>query len=68
MGYPVTDIYGFGTIRNNTALKLHGSNCRIKSCFGTIRNNTALKQPIPKVTTYASFGTIRNNTALKLVE
>ena len=42
MTQPITS-HGFGTIRNNTALK-HlqiKKSCRIR--FGTIRNNTALK-------------------------
>ena len=34
----------FGTIRNNTALKLIAMIFKWKACFGTIRNNTALKQ------------------------
>ena len=33
----------FGTIRNNTALKLLALNTPTPVCFGTIRNNTALK-------------------------
>ena len=33
----------FGTIRNNTALKLIRPLIRNITCFGTIRNNTALK-------------------------
>ena len=33
----------FGTIRNNTALKLLPGNTQPFCCFGTIRNNTALK-------------------------
>ena len=33
----------FGTIRNNTALKLRVRLSNIAICFGTIRNNTALK-------------------------
>ena len=36
-------IYGFGTIRNSTALKLSSVIFSILTCFGTIRNNTALK-------------------------
>ena len=37
---------GFGTIRNNTALKhnMEGQNYQIS--FGTIRNNTALKHRV----------------------
>ena len=56
----------FGTIRNNTALKLrewYNSHWR---GFGTIRNNTALKLKIQPFQNWRSFGTIRNNTALKL--
>ena len=55
----------FGTIRNNTALKL--SSCSLISLirFGTIRNNTALKPNHQAIPIHASFGTIRNNTALK---
>ena len=34
---------GFGTIRNNTALKLVKRIVFLVCCFGTIRNNTALK-------------------------
>ena len=34
----------FGTIRNNTALKLTFRHVERNRCFGTIRNNTALKQ------------------------
>ena len=34
---------GFGTIRNNTALKLLQEGRLALSSFGTIRNNTALK-------------------------
>ena len=59
---------GFGTIRNNTALKLHklGNNHIVS--FGTIRNNTALKQITERNFPFISFGTIRNNTALKLTD
>ena len=56
---------GFGTIRNNTALKLpivHKVAC---VSFGTIRNNTALKLNSQSNALANSFGTIRNNTALK---
>ena len=35
---------GFGTIRNNTALKLIELATASTACFGTIRNNTALKR------------------------
>ena len=36
--------YGFGTIRNNTALK-RANEAQAKAVgFGTIRNNTALKR------------------------
>ena len=56
----------FGTIRNNTALKLTCA-IRISSIgFGTIRNNTALKLILQSYKQSKSFGTIRNNTALKL--
>ena len=34
---------GFGTIRNNTALKLEHAEEQQAEGFGTIRNNTALK-------------------------
>ena len=34
---------GFGTIRNNTALKLRKDHHLKQIRFGTIRNNTALK-------------------------
>ena len=39
IGYPA----GFGTIRNNTALKRYTVGQPISIGFGTIRNNTALK-------------------------
>ena len=55
----------FGTIRNNTALKLSHQHVPLSSCFGTIRNNTALKLPICPFEILTCFGTIRNNTALK---
>ena len=55
----------FGTIRNNTALKLQDANPVIDNGFGTIRNNTALKQPALNKGKSSGFGTIRNNTALK---
>ena len=35
--------FGFGTIRNNTALKLTADKVLMDQGFGTIRNNTALK-------------------------
>ena len=56
---------GFGTIRNNTALKLYFQLPKIPRCFGTIRNNTALKLIILYFVMIFCFGTIRNNTALK---
>ena len=56
----------FGTIRNNTALKLKMRFYVIKTRFGTIRNNTALKHLLTYIKISDSFGTIRNNTALKL--
>ena len=57
--------YCFGTIRNNTALKLASLIAKIFLSFGTIRNNTALKL-IGLLAVFAQrFGTIRNNTALK---
>ena len=34
---------GFGTIRNNTALKHESGEISTEESFGTIRNNTALK-------------------------
>ena len=40
------DYQGFGTIRNNTALKLRLLLLSAAASFGTIRNNTALKQLI----------------------
>ena len=55
----------FGTIRNNTALKLDLWCSWTWGGFGTIRNNTALKQRTPRKCKKSSFGTIRNNTALK---
>ena len=56
----------FGTIRNNTALKLDSNPAMFFTGFGTIRNNTALKLLILIILYHGSFGTIRNNTALKL--
>ena len=56
---------GFGTIRNNTALKLEWLIIKESLGFGTIRNNTALKQLRVIDLVLGSFGTIRNNTALK---
>ena len=56
----------FGTIRNNTALKLVVPAAIALISFGTIRNNTALKHIYTPVWNSKSFGTIRNNTALKL--
>ena len=58
---------GFGTIRNNTALKLAGKIVSQFDSFGTIRNNTALKRSEKQIRLYNSFGTIRNNTALKQI-
>ena len=55
----------FGTIRNNTALKLDGLYLYWYVCFGTIRNNTALKLNSKGKFVVNCFGTIRNNTALK---
>ena len=55
----------FGTIRNNTALKLIASTNSRGLSFGTIRNNTALKPVCTKLPSSKCFGTIRNNTALK---
>ncbi|MHC5879453.1 hypothetical protein ACYT69_11060, partial [Streptococcus pyogenes] len=55
----------FGTIRNNTALKLKIGLQSDLECFGTIRNNTALKQWTLCDMDCNGFGTIRNNTALK---
>ena len=37
------DYQGFGTIRNNTALKPSLRYLQLTESFGTIRNNTALK-------------------------
>ena len=59
---------GFGTIRNNTALKQRLEVDHIKQGFGTIRNNTALKHHSNVSSSNLSFGTIRNNTALKHVD
>ena len=55
----------FGTIRNNTALKLKFFPHLFIVCFGTIRNNTALKLRQNRLVFIPCFGTIRNNTALK---
>ena len=59
------DNKSFGTIRNNTALKLIKAITEILKRFGTIRNNTALKLNGCYKINVVSFGTIRNNTALK---
>ena len=59
------DYQGFGTIRNNTALKLLRCDDITIFGFGTIRNNTALKLTIRATLSAIRFGTIRNNTALK---
>ena len=56
---------GFGTIRNNTALKPGLVKLGVMWCFGTIRNNTALKLAGGLDKSIFRFGTIRNNTALK---
>ena len=56
---------GFGTIRNNTALKPYSTNNEQSVSFGTIRNNTALKPNSFRYSRCSCFGTIRNNTALK---
>ena len=56
---------GFGTIRNNTALKHYPSSSTSIFSFGTIRNNTALKPGAGAIRKLQRFGTIRNNTALK---
>ena len=56
---------GFGTIRNNTALKRRTGFVASQFRFGTIRNNTALKLLFEPSKRAYSFGTIRNNTALK---
>ena len=58
-------IKGFGTIRNNTALKQGKAPVDTGFRFGTIRNNTALKRCIVVSVESHGFGTIRNNTALK---
>ena len=55
----------FGTIRNNTALKLDHAVYKSSDSFGTIRNNTALKLLCIYNPPISCFGTIRNNTALK---
>ena len=57
----------FGTIRNNTALKLISGLSQNLISFGTIRNNTALKLEVLTCQIIKRFGTIRNNTALKLI-
>ena len=56
---------GFGTIRNNTALKRRRFVSACTRSFGTIRNNTALKHIGKRQEKRICFGTIRNNTALK---
>ena len=61
----MTLLSGFGTIRNNTALKHVAIALTQLFSFGTIRNNTALKQAWIQINIFGSFGTIRNNTALK---
>ena len=60
------NVKGFGTIRNNTALKPLEWLEILNNGFGTIRNNTALKRLVFLLQGFYSFGTIRNNTALKL--
>ncbi len=60
-------ILGFGTIRNNTALKQVVFVEMNHQSFGTIRNNTALKLILSIILIEFGFGTIRNNTALKQV-
>ncbi|WP_430523871.1 hypothetical protein [Streptococcus thermophilus] len=60
------DNKSFGTIRNNTALKLYNCSSILWDSFGTIRNNTALKLQVVVDSVTHRFGTIRNNTALKL--
>ena len=59
---------GFGTIRNNTALKQRPRYTATEIGFGTIRNNTALKRNRVLLNELNGFGTIRNNTALKQTE
>ncbi|MGO1498155.1 MAG: hypothetical protein ACTHWL_00005, partial [Streptococcus thermophilus] len=59
------EVIGFGTIRNNTALKHIRINKTNSRGFGTIRNNTALKHQHFQRKRSKRFGTIRNNTALK---
>ena len=61
----MVDIFCFGTIRNNTALKQTGAGGKALEGFGTIRNNTALKRDTRSSCEIYGFGTIRNNTALK---
>ena len=63
----ISTITGFGTIRNNTALKPFVLSMILIECFGTIRNNTALKLFSWHQFFSQRFGTIRNNTALKLL-
>ena len=57
--------FDFGTIQNNTALKLVLHPYGVKWNFGTIQNNTALKQELNSYYRESYFGTIQNNTALK---
>ena len=61
----VLKLVSFGTIRNNTALKLKPAETIQQFSFGTIRNNTALKLYELLAWLQRGFGTIRNNTALK---
>ena len=56
----------FGTIQNNTALKLGDAGDSAGDDFGTIQNNTALKHSFTNGAVCDDFGTIQNNTALKL--
>ena len=56
----------FGTIQNNTALKLINLDGLMHAYFGTIQNNTALKHVYINRNSGLYFGTIQNNTALKL--
>ena len=57
--------HGFGSIRNNMALKLMSCWGISEARFGSIRNNMALKLIAESLLVAVSFGSIRNNMALK---
>ena len=56
---------GFGSIRNNMALKRIEKGLAFANRFGSIRNNMALKLDFCEHSRSSRFGSIRNNMALK---